>query len=175
MECYVKYIINNYSYDKIGLIPGRFAPPHKGHFSIFKKVTEEMDKTVIIIFDTDDTKVPLNIRAQWIKKSFPNAIIIEAKNCPDGKKYAYELGQECANIQNDYIRELLDKIKITHVYHSNPCGNSLSKALNAIDVLVDLNREKEPISATMIRENIEKYSHYLKDYIYEEYKQYNNY
>lgn len=168
----IKYEIYKYEYQKIGLIPGRFAPPHKGHFSVFEKAIKEMDKVVIMIFDTEDIAVPLHIRANWIKKFFPQVQIIEAHDCPDGKKYAYELGQECANVQNDYIKKLLGDIKITHVYHSNPCGDSLSKSLNARDIVVDIDRKKQPISGTMIRNDLKKYENYLEKYIFEEYSKY---
>lgn len=166
----LNYSISKYNYKKVALIPGRFAPLHKGHQLMIEKALKEVDKIVLLIFDTDDINVPLKTRANWIRKIYPQITVIEGYNCPDGRKYAYELGQKCAFIQNKYINEMIKNQNITHVYHSVTYGDSVSKSLNAIEVMVDLDRNKFPVSGTLIRSNLEKYKEYLNPYIYNEYK-----
>ena len=166
----IKYSITALKRQKIGLIPGRFAPLHRGHQFVFDKAKKEMDQVVVLIFDTNDICVPLKKRANWIRNLYPEFIVIEGQNCPDGHKYPYELGQKCAFIQNRYIKNILKDIDITHVYHSTEYGDSVSKALNAIEVMVDLDRNQIPVSGTMIRNNLEKYKEYLDIDIYKDYK-----
>lgn len=168
----LRYSILYKEIEKVGLVPGRFAPPHKGHQFVFDKACREMDKVVVLIFDTSDTKVPLSVRANWIRMLYPKFDVIEAFNCPDGSKYAYEFGQECAFIQNKYICEKVHNYDITHVYHSVPYGKIVSRSLNAIDITVDLDRENIPISGTKIRSNPEVYKDYINETIYSEYRKY---
>ena len=53
---------------KIGFTIGKFAPLHKGHQYLIEKGLKEMDKFYVIIYETDVTKIPLETRANWIKK-----------------------------------------------------------------------------------------------------------
>lgn len=87
----------------VGLIPGRFAPFHKGHELLFKRAIKEMDKVVCLIFETDDIVVPLEERANWIRTLYPSVFVIEGHNCPNGKSFPYENGKDCEKLQNDYI------------------------------------------------------------------------
>jgi len=170
----IKYVISEYKYPKIGLIPGRFAPPHKGHQLMFDKALKEMDKVIVLIYDTNDINVPLDVRAKWIKTLYPTFYIIEGNNCPDGDKYAYENGQECAFYQNKYIIYKTKKFNITHVYHGTTYGESVSKALDSIENVVDLSRKKISISGTIIRKDPLSNKKFLDEYVFEEYKKYLN-
>ena len=152
---------------KIGLIPGRFAPFHKGHELLFKRALSEMDEVICLIFETQDIKVPLSIRADWIRTLYPAVTVIEGYNCPDGKKYAYENGIDCEKIQNDYIKMILNQFTITHVFSSELYGESVAKALNAKHIMVDLSRSEIHVSGTKIRENPKKYKMYMDSIVYE--------
>jgi len=180
-ECIYSRIFNRYikyrfyrNNKKIGLIPGRFAPIHKGHQFMIEYAYNIVDQIVILIFDTKDTVVPLETRAQWLQHLYPNATIIKGYNCPDGEKYAYENGPECEYIQNEYIKEITNNIEITHVIHSTLYGDSVSAFLGAQSVMIDLERTKYSISGTMIRQNPQKYKDYLCEYIYTNYCKYIN-
>jgi cytidyltransferase-like protein len=151
---------------KIGLIPGRFAPFHKGHELLFKRALNEMDEVICLIFDTDDIPVPLDVRANWIKVLYPTVTVIEGYNCPNGKDYAYEKGRVCEQIQNDYILQKLNGILITHVYSSELYGASVANALNAQHVIVDLPRNEIRISGTEIRQNPTKYKDFMDLIVY---------
>ena len=152
---------------KIGLIPGRFAPFHKGHELLFKRALLEMDKVICLIFETQDIKVPLSVRANWIKTLYPSVNVIEGYNCPDGKKYSYENGRDCEKIQNDYIKMILNNLTITHVFSSELYGKSVARALNAEHVMVDVSRREIPISGTKIRTEPKKYKEYMNPIVYE--------
>ena len=58
--------------------------------------------------------------------------------------------------------------KITHFYSSEPYGDHMSKSLNAKNCLVNLQRNKVPISATKIRKNLHKYKNYLDPIVYKD-------
>lgn len=155
-----------------GLILGRFAPFHKGHELLFKRALSEMDNVICLIFDTDDISVPLNVRANWIRTLYPSVFVIEGYNCPNGRDFAYENGEECEKIQNDYILQRLAGYKITHVYSSELYGNSVAIALNAEHVIVDLPRNRIHISGTMIRENPAAFKDFMDPIVYNSYIKY---
>ncbi len=153
----------------VGLVPGRFAPLHKGHEFLINYALQKADKVIVMIFDTSDTCVPLEIRANWIKTLFPTVEVIQAKNCPDGHKYAYENGVECEIIQNEFIEKKLNNNRVDYVFHSTQYGDCVSSFLGAQSINVDFDRNMVPISGTMIRNDLNSYREFLSDYIFDEY------
>lgn len=147
---------------KIGLTLGKYAPFHKGHEYVLETMLKEMDEAVAVIYDTPVTPVPLQIRAGWIRKLFPEVTVIEAWDGPEGRPHdsEYELREE------RYISNLLDKRKISAFYSSEYYGEHMSKALKCADRRVDEAREAVPVSASMIRENPFQYRKYISDAVY---------
>ena len=67
---------------KTGLTLGKFAPFHKGHQFLVETALAEVDELLVMVYDTDLTNVPLQVRAGWIKKLYPQVTIIEAWDGP---------------------------------------------------------------------------------------------
>ncbi len=144
---------------KIGFTIGKFAPLHKGHESLIDKAIEEMDEVYILINNTDVSNISLEERAKWIKDKYPNANVILGKNPP--KKYGMD--EESIKIQTDYLKGIFKDIPITHFYSSEEYGKYVARDLNVVDRRI----EKEiPISATKIRNDIEKNKQYIEENIY---------
>ena len=66
----------------IGFTIGKFAPLHKGHEELIEKGLKENDEFYILINDTKVTNVPIEVRAKWLEKMYPQAHIILGKNPP---------------------------------------------------------------------------------------------
>jgi len=147
---------------RIGLTLGKFAPFHKGHQHVIDTALKEVDEMVVIIYDSKVTNIPLYIRANWIKQLYPTVKVVEAWNGPIKRDdiRQYEKDEE------EYILHLLNGTKITHFYSSEYYGKHVSKALNAIDRRVDVNRSTLNISATRISENPYKYKSFVDDVVY---------
>jgi len=147
---------------KTGLTLGKFAPLHKGHQYLFETALAEVDKLIVIIYDTSVTKIPLTIRANWIRALYPTVKVIEAWDGPEGysSEREYEIKEEL------YVKGLLNGETITHFYSSEFYGAHMSVSLGAIDRRVDEKRVKIPISATKIRENPFKYRALISDIVY---------
>ena len=149
---------------KIGFTIGKFAPLHKGHQYLIEKGLKEMDEFYVIVYETDIIDIPLEIRANWIQTLYPKVRILYAKNPPN----QYGLDNTSVKIQIDYLKRIIKDIPVTHFYSSEPYGEYVSKYMNVIDNRIDNKREFIPVSATQIRENIEKYKNYLDEYVYKE-------
>ena len=152
--------------EKIGFTIGKFAPLHKGHQFLIETGIKEMDKFITVIYETNKIKNPIEQRAGWIKKLYPQTEIIFAYNPPS----QYGLDEKSVNIQMKYLSNLIKKYKVTHFYSSEPYGEKVAKYLNIIDRRVDNQRIKYPISASNIREEFEKYKNEIPQIVLKDLK-----
>ncbi len=123
---------------------------------------QEVDELIVVIYETDVMTIPLHIRASWIRKLYPAVRVIEAWDGPDG----YSNDREHEIRQEQYILGLLKGERVTHFYSSEFYGKHMSLALDAMDRRVDEDRNRVPISATMIRSDPYKYREYISDVVY---------
>ena len=113
---------------KIGFTIGKFAPFHKGHEYLIETALKEMDKVIVVVYDTDLIDVPTQKRAEWIKKIYPDIEIRIAKNPPS----KYGLDSSSVKIQMEYLEKIICDIKPTHFYSSEPYGKCVAEYLNKI-------------------------------------------
>lgn len=147
---------------KIGFTIGKFAPFHKGHQFLLETALNEMDKVIVVVYDTDVISVPTEKRAKWIKELYPNVEIKYAHNPPS----QYGLDENSVNIQMKYLTNILNGEKITHFYSSEEYGASVAKYMNIIDRRVDNERKVVPIRATQVRNNIEENKKWIENNVY---------
>lgn len=147
---------------KIGFTIGKFAPLHKGHQYLIEKALNEMDEFYILVYETKLIDNSLEQRANWIKQLYPSAKILFAIDPPS----QYGLDEKSVKIQTEYIKSIIKDIPVTHFYSSEKYGEYVAKYMNIIDVRVDEKRENVPISATKIREDINKNREFLEDIVY---------
>lgn len=152
---------------KIGFTIGKFAPLHKGHQYLIEKALSEMDKFYVIIYETQVTNIPIEVRANWIKQIYPEVILIYAKNPPN----QYGLDEKSVKIQTDYLKKLIKDIPMTHFYNSEPYGKFVARDLKIEEVQVDRNREKFPISGTAIRKEVKQNESFVEKIVYQDIKE----
>ena len=148
-----------------GLTLGKFAPLHKGHQLVIETALAETDQVSVIIYDAVEvTPIPLNVRAQWIRRLYPSVNVIEAWDGPT------EVGNT-PEIQRSHEQYIIDHLKvsgITHFYSSEFYGQPMSVALGAINRLVDPSRKTVPISGTTIRQNPFLYREFISPIVYQD-------
>ena len=132
-----------------GLTLGKFAPFHRGHQLLLETALAEVDKLVVMVYATDLTDIPLQVRAGWIRELYPTVHVIEAWDGPD----SYGNTPEIRNEQEMYILRKLNGLRITHFYSSEFYGEHVSRALGAVDRRIDEERTTVPISGTDLRAN----------------------
>ena len=64
--------------EKIGLFVDSFPILHKGHELCLKYAKSKVDKLMAIIYDNEDSKIPLPIRSNWIRTLYPDIEVIES-------------------------------------------------------------------------------------------------
>ena len=156
--------------EKIGFTIGKFAPLHKGHQYLIETALKEMDKFYIVIYETDVINIPIQTRANWIKKLYPQVEILYAYHPPK----QYGLDEKSVKIQMDYLLPIIQNLNCTHFYSSEKYGEKVAKYLNIIDRRVDEKREIIPIRATNIRENLEKNKEKIEEFKIKDIEKWNN-
>lgn len=141
---------------KTGLTLGKFAPLHKGHQHMIEEARRQVDRLYVLVYEAVETWIPLKKRADWIRALYPDVIVIEGRNAPQSYGYTDEIKRE----QDEYIRSMMPE-PITHFFSSESYGDHVSKGLGALDIRIDNNRSKIPLSATLVRANPAKASEYL--------------
>lgn len=145
-----------------GLTLGKFAPFHHGHQMLIETALAEVDELFVMVYATDVTDVPLQVRAGWIRELYPKIRIIEAWDGPDGYGDTPEICRE----QESYIIKKLNGLSITHFYSSEFYGDHVSRALGAVDRRIDEARTAVPTSGTALREDCFAGRQYLSPVVY---------
>src|SRR5688572_8934757 len=97
-----------------------------------------------------------------VRKLYPRVQVIEAWDGPT------EVG-ESSEIKEKHERYLLQQLKlsgITHFYCSEFYGEHISRALGAINRIVDRDRKIVPISGSGIRQNPFAFRKYIHPLVY---------
>lgn len=147
---------------KVGFTIGKFAPFHKGHQFLIETGLKEMDKMIVVVYDTDLIDIPTKQRAEWIKNIYPNVEIKFGYNPPK----QYGLDQESVKIQVEYLSKIIENENPTHFYSSEEYGASVAKYMNIIDRRVDNDRKNVPIRATEIRKDLDKNKNWIENNVY---------
>lgn len=146
-----------------GLTLGKFAPLHQGHQLVIETALAEMDRVSVIIYDCPaTTPIPLTVRANWLRELYPAVEVIEAWDGPT------EVGDTPA-IQHKHEDYLLNRLKlrgITHFYSSEFYGAHVSRALGAVNRMVDAGRQRAPVSGTRVRQDPFAQRDYLHPRVY---------
>lgn len=148
----------------IGFTIGKFAPMHKGHQYLIEKGLKEMSEFYVVIYETNLIEVPLQIRSNWIKTLYPDVKILYAKNPPS----KYGLDDESVKIQINYLKSIIKDINVTHFYSSEEYGKYVAKYMNVIDRRVDIKRQFVPISASQVRDNLQRNKEFLEEIVYKD-------
>ena len=151
---------------KVGFTIGKFAPFHKGHEYLIQTALKESDELYVIIYDTDVTDISVEQRAKWITDRSNDVKIIYAYDSPK----QYGLDDESVKIQMEYLTKQIDGIPVNCFFSSEPYGEKVAQYLNIENRIVDISRQQVPISAGLIRNDIEKHKMFLDEKVYKEIK-----
>lgn len=147
----------------IGLTIGKYAPLHAGHQLVLETALGEMDEVIAVIYDSPEViDVPLQVRAGWLRALYPRLRVLEAWDGPS------DFGDTpmIKHKQERYILKLLGGQTITHFYSSEFYGDHMSRALHAVNRLVDPHRQAVPTSGTAIRAAPYALRNYLHPRVY---------
>lgn len=146
-----------------GLTLGKFAPFHAGHRLLLETALAECDEVTCLVYDSPSvTRIPLPVRAGWIRALHPRARVIEVWGGPA------EVGESPAirAAHERHVTEVLGIRRVDRFYSSEPYGAHMSRALDALDRRVDPGRTSFPVSGRAIRADPFAHRRFLHPIVY---------
>jgi HTH-type transcriptional repressor of NAD biosynthesis genes len=141
-----------------GLVVGKFWPPHQGHLHLIDTAASQCEDLIVGVVWRWDEQPDVDQRVQWLQeiyKANPNVFVTSILNA-DGKE---EDSAHWAHVaDNLWAREFSVYVKIGAVFTSEPYGDPWAEELRKIGhptehVLVDMDRSRNPVSGSAIRED----------------------
>jgi NadR type nicotinamide-nucleotide adenylyltransferase len=125
----------------LGVVIGKFHPPHRGHLHLIAAALAGADAVTVIVCERADQALPGALRAAWLREMAPAARVIVVEDAlPPNDSRAWAA----------YTRTVLGCAPDL-VFTSEAYGDAYARFLGARHVLVDRERRAVPVSATMIR------------------------
>ncbi|OGD83195.1 hypothetical protein A2572_01925 [Candidatus Collierbacteria bacterium RIFOXYD1_FULL_40_9] len=147
--------MNNKTY-KTGLVIGKFYPFHLGHQFLLETAIKQCQRLTVIVCQTDRYQIPVEIRAKWIRNTFPDANVRIFHHDPEMDSDSVNVSEKWAEITVRFL-----KFIPVAVFSSESYGEPYARYMGSKHVLVDLNRKRVTISGTRIRNDLKNNWNYL--------------
>lgn len=137
----------------VGLIAGKFDPPHRGHALLIDSARSECERLIVFVLDEGDHTASGAQRAAWLREIHPGVDVRVLQNAPRFDR-TNEAG--VARSTSELAARLagaLDGVHVDVVFTSEPYGELLAGALHAEHQSVDRDRVLVPVTGTMVRRN----------------------
>ena len=125
----------------LGLIVGKFRPPHRGHDLLIETGLAQCDRLVVVVCDDERDDLSADLRASWLRELHPSAEIrVEVTSgVPDLDSRIW------ARLARNWLGQAPDA-----VFTSEPYGDGWAVELGCAHVSVDPDRVQFPIAASAI-------------------------
>ncbi len=155
---------------KIGVFTGKFMPLHKGHIRSVKIASKQVEKLYVVVCHNQDymksecekyhlPDMSMELRVNWVKNAFKRIKNVEVISIDQTKIKPFPKGiEEFSQKLTDLIKEKID----VFFGGEEDYQEFAKKVFGADYILIDPERKKVPISATMIRHDLKKNHRYLK-------------
>jgi len=154
----------------IGVVPGKFFPPHRGHLNQIIRAATQCNKVYVVVSDNEDLAldkcrkdnlpyIPLKTRALWLSLELQNLSHIEVVTLDETGIPAYPDGSvQWCKMLTTLIPEKIDVIFGGEMEYQD----TYMKHLPGIEYSVyDYRRSRYPVSGTEVRENYLKHWDYI--------------
>lgn len=135
----------------LGVVLGKFMPPHHGHRLVITTALAQSTRVVIVVCQQSSDPIPVQQRVGWLRRLYPSVTVrILDVTFPVTDELAWAAGTE------QVVGERPDA-----VFSSEGYGQRLAELLHCAHVMVDLDRKQYPISAGQILRDPQRYRQYL--------------
>ncbi len=125
----------------LGLVIGKFHPPHRGHKLLIDTAMEQSRQTVVILCAKPGDTIPGELRGQWLQEIHPQARVMVIDD-----RYDENDSQVWARNTIRWLGRAPDA-----VFTSEDYGERYAALMGAQHVLVDRLRIRVPVSGTVVR------------------------
>jgi HTH-type transcriptional repressor of NAD biosynthesis genes len=124
-----------------GLVIGKFYPPHRGHKFLIETALKAVDHLDVLICVREDQTIIGDLREKWLREIHPLAHVLQVDDFGD---------DDNSKAWAEYTRRILGYAPDI-VFTSENYGEAYAQFLGSRHVLVDLGRNKVPISGRRVR------------------------
>ncbi len=125
----------------LGLVIGKFYPPHRGHKLLIDAATAQSKQAVVIVCAKPTDKIPGDLRGRWLQEIHPNARVMVIDDRYD---------ENDSHVWADNTIRWLGRAPDA-VFTSEEYGDPYSALMGSKHIPVDKSRERVPISGTAVR------------------------
>jgi HTH-type transcriptional repressor of NAD biosynthesis genes len=142
----------------VGLILGRFMPPHLGHQYLIEFASNYVAQLTVIIRGRAKDVIAGELRVCWLREMFPEVSVILVND-----ERGPQEGAEDMTFFSRWNLKIRQQVPtgLDYLFASERYGPRLAEMLGAKYIAVDPGRLTVPISATQIRENPLQFWEYL--------------
>jgi len=126
----------------LGLVVGKFYPPHRGHKNLIDSARRQVDRLVVILAHHHSQSIPGELRKAWLEEIHPDC---EIHLVPDELE---DDSQQWAEFTVRYLGRSPDV-----VFSSEDYGPRYAQFMGSRHVMIDRQRMAVPISGTLVRAN----------------------
>jgi HTH-type transcriptional regulator, transcriptional repressor of NAD biosynthesis genes len=136
----------------LGLVIGKFYPPHRGHKLLIDTAAEQSERTIVIVCAKPTDTIPGELRGQWLREIHPDAEVMVIDDHYD---------ENDSRIWAENTVRWLGRAPDT-VFTSEDYGERYAALMGCQHVLVDKLRDRVKISGTEVRRDPFAHWHYLE-------------
>ena len=125
----------------LGLVIGKFSPPHRGHKLLIDAAIQQSERTVVILCAKPTDTIPGELRGLWLREIHPTAEVMVIDD-----RYDENDSRIWAENTVRWLGRAPDA-----VFTSEDYGDRYAELMGSKHVLVDKQRERVPISGTAVR------------------------
>ncbi len=130
------------------MILGKFMPVHRGHQHLIDSARNRVDHLTVLVCSLESEPIAGHLRYEWVRELYPDVNVV---HCMDENPDQPEDHPQFWEIWLASIRRFIPTGP-DYVFTSEHYGDELASRLGACHILVDIERNTVPVSATMIRE-----------------------
>lgn len=133
---------------KTGLVLGKFMPPHLGHQQLIYFAQSLVDRLCIVVGTMPGEPIPGQLRFQWMRESFPNAVIVHLNQVMPQQPNEHP---DFWKVWREALEEVLP-FRPDLVFAGEAYGEPLAEVLGADFMPLDRKLTGPQISATAVRD-----------------------
>jgi NadR type nicotinamide-nucleotide adenylyltransferase len=157
----------------IGLVVGKFWPPHRGHQLLLETAAAQVTELVVLVYANPDSATqPAAVRAQWLRELYRDDELADGLRIGTTPLRIFALSAEAEGVppdaaddytQREFVRQWLARqaIKVDVVLSSEAYGPGFAEHLGVPHMAVDEARQRVPVSGTLVRGNPVAFAQYL--------------
>jgi HTH-type transcriptional regulator, transcriptional repressor of NAD biosynthesis genes len=131
-----------------GLIVGKFYPPHAGHHALINAAAAACERVTVVVAPSSRESIPLAERLAWLRAAHGPAVRFVGVHDDHPVDYA---DPKVWELHMTVFRAAAGTDRVDAVFSSEAYGVELAERFGATPVIVDLARERVPVSGTAVR------------------------